>query len=394
MKNYVEADDITLVYSGSNYFEVLDRIIDESKHTLHLQTYIFECDETGMRVVESVKRAAARGVRVFMMVDAYASFPFPRHVARDLRQAGVAFRLFSPLLSRESGFIARRMHHKIVVADKTTGMIGGINVANKYNSAFGNYAWLDYAVLIKGEVCEYLEVLCEQFYFRERPRKLRTWEKEVRLPSRHSNHRYVRFRRNDWIQRRNEIHKSYVEALLKAETSIVMVASYFLPGNHIRKLLREASMRGVKIHIIMAGRSDIGSLRLAENYLYDFYLRYNISLYEWTNSVMHGKAMIVDDTWATIGSYNLNFLSHYVSIELNADIIDPAFIRTFSEHLYDITHNSCIAVKLDKYERRNNMVIKALRWLAYNFYRLLMTMAMRGKKYRSRIWKTKSEREI
>ena len=96
MRNYAEADDIQLIYSGSNYFETLDRIIDESREYLHLQTYIFACDETGLRVVDGLKKAAQRGVRVFLMVDAYASFPFSRKVAKELREAGVHFRLFSP----------------------------------------------------------------------------------------------------------------------------------------------------------------------------------------------------------------------------------------------------------------------------------------------------------
>src|SRR5690606_17689394 len=126
----------SLVYSGSNYFEVVDRIIDESRETLHLQTYIFECDETGKKVLAALKRAAGRGVQVFLMVDAYASFPFPSAEARSLREAGVNFRTFSPLLSRESIYIARRMHHKIVVADKRVGLIGGINIANKYNTRY------------------------------------------------------------------------------------------------------------------------------------------------------------------------------------------------------------------------------------------------------------------
>lgn len=394
MKNYVEAEDVQLVFSGSHYFEVLERIADECRHTLHLQTYIFECDETGLRVVEALKRAARRGVKVFVMVDAYASFPFPRSVVRDLRDAGVHFRLFSPLFSRESIFIARRLHHKIVVADKYVSLIGGINIANKYNTAFGDYAWLDYAVLIKGDVNEYLHLLCEQFYFRFKPRNLRKWENEVKLPPRNSNNHYVRFRRNDWIQRRNEIHKSYIEALIRAESSVVMVASYFLPGRNFRRLLREASARGVNISIILAGRSDINSLRLAENYLYDFYLRHNIKVYEWTNSVMHGKAMIVDDTWATIGSYNLNFLSHYVSIELNADIIDQRFINHFSKHLDDIIHNSCTAIQIDRHLNNRNIFVKPLRWLAYNFYRMLMGMAMWGRKYRKKYWYKPGDREI
>ena len=60
MRNYAEAEEIRLIFSGSNFFETVDRIIDEAREVIHLQTYIFDCDETGMRVVEGLRNAAIR----------------------------------------------------------------------------------------------------------------------------------------------------------------------------------------------------------------------------------------------------------------------------------------------------------------------------------------------
>lgn len=168
MKKYFDAENIQLVYSGSNYFEVLDRIIEESKEILHVQTYIFDADKTGTRVLESLKKAVKRGVKVYLLSDAYGSFPFPAELSKELATAGIHFRLFSPLFSGESGYFGRRLHHKIVVADKKVGMIGGINIADKYGyGSTDERVWLDYALLIKGDLCEYLHLLCEQVYHKK-----------------------------------------------------------------------------------------------------------------------------------------------------------------------------------------------------------------------------------
>jgi cardiolipin synthase len=382
MRKYFEAEDLQLIYSGHNYFEVLEQLIDESRQTLHLQTYILEADETGRRVMDCLKRAAARGVKVYLLVDAFGSFPFPAGVKKELLAAGIHFRLFSPLFSSESIFLWRRMHHKIVVADGKAAMIGGINIADKYNDNSKGAPWLDYAVLTKGPVCAYLDLLCEQLYKKQKSRQTSSWEKKTVISHNETAPRLVRFRRNDWIKRKNEIHSSYVESIVKAESSITIVASYFLPGKNFRKLLSKAASRGVKIKIILAGKSDISSVRLAENYLYDFYIRNNIELYEWQNSVMHGKAMIVDNTWATIGSYNLNFLSHYVSIELNADIIDPVFIRTFAAHIDEITDTCCSYIKIKKGEVSKSWLKKLKMWLAYNTYRMVMSGIITGRRHR------------
>src|SRR5687768_4606955 len=102
MKEYFRAEELKLVYSGNNFFEELDKLVDECKEVLHFQTYIFNCDETGLRVLDSLKRASQRNVTVYLMVDAYGSLPFPTEIAGDLHAAGINFRLYSPLFTSES----------------------------------------------------------------------------------------------------------------------------------------------------------------------------------------------------------------------------------------------------------------------------------------------------
>lgn len=378
MKKYLEAEDIQLVLSGKNYFELLEQVIAGAREVLHLQTYIFETDETGLRVINALKQAAAQGVKVFLLSDAFGSFPFKKEVAKDLLQNGIRFRLYSPLLSSESLFFGRRLHHKIVVADKYVSLIGGINVADKYNFSGTDEAWLDYAVLVKGKVCEYLDILCEETFSKKRRSALAAWEAKTSREIR-GDHKLIRFRRNDFIKRKSEIHHSYMESIRRAESSITIVASYFLPGYHFRRLLKLAAARGVKIRIILAGVSDVNSVKLAQNYLYEFYLSNKIELYEWKNSVLHGKAMIVDNTWVTIGSYNLNFLSRYISIELNADILDTTFVKTFDNHIKKILSSSCSIVQLDQYKKSLTFFGRFKMKLAYIFHRTVMNIVMMGR---------------
>lgn len=375
MKKYIEADDIQLVFSGHNYFELLEEIIDNSKHTLHLQTYIFDIDETGLKVIEALKRAASRKVSVFLMIDSFGSGSFSKETRQYLKKSGVNFRKFSPTFSPESIHLGRRLHYKIVIADQYVGMIGGINIANKYNETGNVDPWLDYAIQVKGSVCAYLHLLCEKEFKNQTAKALNVWENNTRTENKNNSH-LIRFRSNDFLKRKNEIHNSYVEGIKNAQKSITIVASYFLPGKGLRKLLADASSRGVEIRIVLAGKSDVASVRLAEIYFYDFLVRNKIQLYEWTNSVLHGKAMVVDNKWTTIGSYNLNFLSHYISMELNADIISETFVKKFTGHLEEIIKTTCRAIDLNKPEHSKNIFSKFIRWLAYSFFRFLMILSV------------------
>jgi cardiolipin synthase len=70
----------------------------------------------------------------------------------------------------------------------------------------------------------------------------------------------------------------------------------------------------------------------------------NIELYEWDKTVLHGKAAVVDGNWTTIGSFNLNNLSSYGSLEMNVEIKSTAFASSYLEHLNEViamsNHNS------------------------------------------------------
>lgn len=377
MNQYQNFDDIQLVHSGTHYFDSLEKLISESQHSIHFHTYIFKGDETGKRVVHALIGAASRGVKVFLLSDAFGSFPFPSEIKKELIQAGIHFRLYSPFFSTESILPWRRLHHKLVVCDGYKALIGGINIADKYNSINNSVAWLDYAVLIQGDLNQTLVPFCAHIFEKK---KISDFHINSNQGDKGDSKNAVRFRRNDWIKNKNEIHKSYIEALKLAQSNITLVASYFLPGANFRKLLAEASQRGVKIKIIMAGKSDSYSVKLAENYLYDFYNRHHIELYEWNESVLHGKVMLVDESWATIGSYNLNFLSHYISIELNADIISPSFNKQLSQHFLHITHNYSSTFKLNPSAPKKNIFRQFLMWLAYNFFRLMMSIFVSGKR--------------
>jgi cardiolipin synthase A/B len=69
---YTAHNTIELIRGGFAYFDLLTRLIDEAKETIHLQIYIYEADETGIRITEALMQAAGRGVKVYMLLDGYA----------------------------------------------------------------------------------------------------------------------------------------------------------------------------------------------------------------------------------------------------------------------------------------------------------------------------------
>ena len=141
-------NSIKLIHGGKEFFELLEKLIDAARHSIHLHTYIFDADETGKRIGDALIRAAKRGVKIYMLVDGFASKNLPEAFIDDFKKAGILFRFFEPFLKSKSLYFGRRMHHKVFVSDGSHSLVGGINIADHYNDVAGHKAWLDYALYV------------------------------------------------------------------------------------------------------------------------------------------------------------------------------------------------------------------------------------------------------
>jgi cardiolipin synthase A/B len=365
--SYLSQNRATLLRGGKAYFDCLLQLIENAHETIHLQSYIYDSDETGNIVAVALKKAIKRNVAVYVLVDGYASQVMSQQFIDELRAAGIQFQFFEPFFKSKYFYFGRRMHHKMVVVDTRFALVGGVNIANHYNDILGVPAWLDFAIYIEGEVAKNLCVLCWKSW-KSFPSKMGLTpceEKEINFNFKQENSCMLRMRRNDWVSGKNEISASYKEMFRNAYSHITIMCSYFLPGKSIRSLLKNASKRGVKIVVIIAGKSDLKITKSAERWLYDWLLRYKIILYEYQPTVLHAKMATCDDTWVTIGSYNVNNISAYASIELNIDVRDTTFTRAADTILASIIKNDCKLITLENHLRSKNMMNQFFRWCAY-----------------------------
>ena len=190
-------------------------------------------------------------------------------------------------------------------------------------------------------------------------------------------------RRNYWVRRKNEISATYIEMLLKAQTQVTILCSYFLPGKVIRRQMVHAIKRGVSIRVIAAGPSDVMLAKYAERWLYDWLLRNGIELYEYQKNILHGKIAVCDDRWMTIGSYNINNISTYASIELNLDVRNPVFAKEVREKLEEIIVNDCIRITPGQHIKTKNIFKQFIRWFSYEFIRTVVYVFTLYFKHRS-----------
>jgi len=365
------SEKVTLVHGGSDYFDRLEKLIGDATTEIHLQTYILEEDSTGTKILNALKKAVLGNVNVYLLVDGLGSRALSDKFVDDIKSAGIQFRFFSPLLSSNSFYFGRRLHHKIVVIDTKTTLIGGINIAKKYEGTLSEVPWLDYAVLIHDEAtARQASSICHYYFFKKKKRSL-----EKIVSGGLKNPTATTLLQNDWLRRKNEIQKAYIKSIYTAQTEIIIVCGYFLPGRKLTKALEKAAQKRVRIRLILSGVSDVPLVKEAINYYYAFLLRNNIELYEWNQSILHGKTAVVDQKWTTVGSFNLNHLSSYASIEMNVGIDSELFAENYQNHLESII-SQCTQITSESFQTQNNIWTRFKQWRSYyivRFFEILLT---------------------
>jgi len=375
-RKYSSNNHIKLVHSGSDFFNMICRMIESAIHTIHLHTYILNNDETGQKVLNCLRSAAKRNVAIFVLADGYASQDLPDNLVEELKIAGINFRFFEPLFQSKHLYFGRRLHHKVIVTDSSCSLVGGLNIADRYNDLPGNPAWFDLALYTEGAAAAGLQLVCEELWSKKgRLKKFEPVRQHLQDEHISKENTLVRVRRNDWVKRKQEITDTYSEIFRSSKHSITIICSYFLPGTKFRLQLRKAAARGVKIRVVLASMSDVPVSKYAERYLYRWMLRYGFEIYEYLPTVLHAKMAIADDSFLTIGSYNVNNISRYASIELNLDVKDKTFVSEVRREIDDTIQQRCKPITNHTYKTSLFSLRQLGQWCAFQMVRLMMTVS-------------------
>jgi cardiolipin synthase len=355
-KKFSFNNTVKLIKNDGSFIEATVDLIQSAKHTIYLQTYIFEVDEVTESVLNALNKKAQEGILISIVLDSLGSIDFPWYKLHpDIR-----FRFFSPLLSKGLFGVWRRLHSKVLIIDFNKAVVGGINYSKRFNGYNTSKPWLDYACLITGE-----EVFNISKALKLKPlNKFKTKETCK-----------VKTNINDWGRFKNQIYRSYIKAINTSKKEIIIIAPYFLPGKKLLKSLKKATQRGVEISLIFSANSDQPLERWYSKFLYSWLLKNKVSIYEWEESILHGKLAIIDSEWVTIGSYNHNATSQFGNHEMNLEIQDSEFGRVVDNEVKFIRANSNQITNI-LWSKRNKLVHKFYEVSIYIFANILTLVSV------------------
>jgi cardiolipin synthase len=128
----------------------------------------------------------------------------------------------------------------------------------------------------------------------------------------------------------------YYMAIQAARRRIWIENAYFVPDRQIREGLLRAVARGVEVKVLVPGEHiDIAAIRMASRYHYGELLDGGVEIYEYLPTMLHGKVMVVDGIWSTVGSINFDNRSMRKNAEANVAVYDREFAARVEKMIED-----------------------------------------------------------
>ena len=362
---------LELLQSGNSFFEKLSDLIKNATTEIHFQLYIFEPDETGKIIADLLIKAAKRGVKIYVVLDAYGSQNFNKIWQKNFTDVGIEIYFYSPIKFANYLHMGMRLHHKIICADGQFALVGGINISDNYSAYNNETPWLDFALLAQGKVVSDLVQICKQTL-----RTVSNYPKSKTKQEVQKEHNPIitRVLQNNWVQAKFGITHQYKQHIRKANNEIILIASYFIPSLALKRLLKNAAKRGVNVKIVLSSISDVSMVKYATEYFYSDLLKAGINIYEWKQSVLHAKVGLIDSEWLSVGSYNLNHLSDFGSIECNLEILDTAFCLATKIKLNQLINDGCEKVSVNYFSAKKSIKNSILQLISYLLVRFSLSI--------------------
>ena len=341
-------NSVVLLRSGQEKFDDMFKAISQAKSSVHLEYFNFRNDSIASALFDLLAQKAKEGVEVRALYDAFGNAsnnqPLKRRHMKKLRGEGIEIYKFDPLNFPWINHVFARDHRKIVVIDGKIAYTGGMNVADYYIHGTEQVgSWRDMHCRIEGE-----EVNTLQRIF------LKIWNKETGQNI-HGEKYFRGFRTPEYfhdlkpdttetaegkmvgiINREPRtsnkiIRQFYTNAIDFAQDSIKLINPYLTLNHKLKKALKNAVKRGVKVEIMVSTRSDIPLTPDCVFYNVHKLMKKGADVWMYEPGFHHTKVIMVDGRFCTVGSANLNARSLNWDYEENAVIIDPCTTKQLSD---------------------------------------------------------------
>jgi cardiolipin synthase len=329
---------VQILLNGDEIFPAKLAAIRSARATIDYAEYFYADGPPAREISEALAERCRAGVTTNILLDSFGTLYMPKTYRSLLESAGchvVAFRPFWRLAVFSHN---KRNHRRILVVDGRVAITGGSGVSHKWvGDGRTDGHWRDTDVRIEGPAVRFLQAAFLENWREATGDVLggaRYFPPTVTAPA--GQHR-VQIVRSSPAGGSYAMYTMYLLAIAASKRTIYLTNPYFLPDGRMEDELLAARRRGVRVIALTPGKIDHNLVRSASRRGFGRLLQAGIEIHEYQAALLHSKTMLVDGTWATIGSTNFDNRSFALNEELNVALYDPAVVarltKVFQEDL-------------------------------------------------------------
>ena len=315
----VGANRLQLYTYGRDLYDAMFEAIDNARESVYLESFIWKDDEAGWEFKAHLARKAEEGVDVYVIFDSFGNLVVPYEFKHSFGER-IHVMQYQAMRSPWHVFDLRRYsldHRKLLVVDGEIGFIGGYNIGSLYATS-----WRDTHLRICGPAATELARSFIDFWNRFCPGYdcitryyRRTFDPLITLHG------------NDALRLTFPIRDMYIEAINRAEFSILLTNAYFVPDHTLLDALKAAAQRGVNVRVLVPWISNHIITDWISHAYFSECLEAGIRVSGYRHAMLHAKTCTIDGQWSTVGTANMDRLSSIGNYEINVEIYSDKFAR-------------------------------------------------------------------
>lgn len=342
---------VDVLNNGTETFPAMIETLKQAEDHIHMAFYIITDDKIGNTIRTILEERARAGVDVRVIYDGVGSWTLSRRYVGSLQRAGVSVQPFRPVnFPFLTSKVNYRNHRKIVVIDGKVGFIGGLNIGDKYLDGDPKLGfWRDLHLKLEGDAVKSLQtVFLTDWYFVSG----QALDGDRYFPAYHvAEHKLVQIVASGPDSEWANIMQAYFSAITSAQEYICISTPYFTPNRSILTALKTAALSGIEVKLILPGNSD-SYINLWSSYSYlEELLLAGVQVYIYQDGFTHGKMMVVDGVFASVGSANMDIRSFDQNLEINALVYDRP-TATYLEACFQQDLQSCQELDYETFSQR------------------------------------------
>lgn len=345
---------------GEDYFADMMEKLEGATDYILIEFYIFAKGQLYDRIRRILIDKVNAGVEVFLIYDKMGSMArFKAADERELRSHGIQIAPFNKQISKIYRFVNYRTHRKIVIVDGYYTYTGGNNVADEYINIGSKYGhWKDMGIRVDGNSAN-------SFIYAFFKSWMLLTNENIDITRYLNNNKYdvdsskivIPFTDEPTNDLEIASH-NYMRIITNSTKYVYITTPYLIIDEEMNASLKLAAKSGVDVKIIIPGIAD-------KKFVYEVTLAHcqdlinaGVKIYTYNPGFIHGKTIVSDDLYSTVGSVNFDYRSLMWNYECAMYSSNYDLAMSIKEDfLEELSLSTCIN---DMYVKKRSILRKVL----------------------------------